>query len=79
MPDTIWSALRLTANTTWIKPKTAPAASAMTMPPIHESVMSAPQAPKNAPASIIPSSAMLITPLRSENRPPSAPNASGVA
>ena len=35
--------------------------------------------PKNAPVSIIPSSAMLTTPLRSEKRPPSAANVSGVA
>ncbi len=32
----------------------------------------------NAPASIIPSSAMLITPERSENSPPSAARISGV-
>ena len=41
--------------------------------------MSAPQAPKNAPISIMPSSAMLMTPERSENSPPSAPKMSGVA
>ena len=33
----------------------------------------------NAPASINPSSAILITPARSENMPPSAANISGVA
>src|SRR5829696_10168299 len=33
----------------------------------------------NAPASILPSSAILITPERSENRPPSAASTSGVA
>ena len=41
--------------------------------------MSAPHAPKNAPISIMPSSAMLMTPERSEKRPPSAPSVSGVA
>ena len=35
--------------------------------------------PKNAPISIIPSSAMFTTPLCSENIPPSAPKVSGVA
>ena len=59
--------------------KTAPATIAITIPSSHEPVMSAPQAPKNAPISIMPSSAMLMTPERSENRPPSAPNSSGVA
>ena len=49
------------------------------MPSSHEPVMSAPQAPKNAPISIMPSSAMLMTPERSEKRPPSAPSVSGVA
>ena len=33
----------------------------------------------NAPASMMPSSAMLMTPARSENRPPSAANTNGVA
>ena len=41
--------------------------------------MSAPQAPKNAPVSIMPSSPMLTTPARSEVTPPSAANVSGVA
>ena len=35
--------------------------------------------PKNAPVSIMPSSAMFTTPLRSEMMPPSAPKVSGVA
>ena len=58
---------------------TAPATIAITIPSTHESVLSAPRAPKNAPTSIMPSSAMLMTPARSEKRPPSAPNSSGVA
>ena len=39
----------------------------------------APQMPKNAPVSSIPSSATLITPLRSQKSPPIAANVSGVA
>ncbi len=35
--------------------------------------------PKKHPISIIPSSAMFTTPLRSEIMPPSAPKVSGVA
>jgi hypothetical protein len=35
--------------------------------------------PKNAPLSIIPSSPMFTTPLRSEKMPPMAAKASGVA
>ncbi len=45
---------------------------------IHEPVRSAPQAPKNAPINIIPSSPMLTTPLRSENMPPIAAKTSTV-
>ena len=50
----------------------------MKRPPIQLSVLSAPQAPKNAPMSIMPSSPMFTTPLRSENIPPSAAKRSGV-
>ena len=79
MPETIWSARKVTANSACNAPKIAPEATAITSPRNHEPVMSAPQAPKNAPISIMPSSAMLMTPERSENRPPSAPKISGVA
>ncbi len=48
-------------------------------PSSHEPVKSAPRMPKNAPISIMPSSPMLITPLRSQTIPPSAPKISGVA
>ena len=41
--------------------------------------MSAPRIPKKAPESIIPSSPMFTTPLRSEKMPPIAAKASGVA
>jgi hypothetical protein len=41
--------------------------------------MSAPQAAKNAPPSIMPSRPTLTTPERSDTTPPSAPKTSGVA
>ena len=41
-------------------------------PELHEPVASAPQKPKNAPISIIPSRPMFTTPLRSEKSPPIA-------
>ena len=49
------------------------------MPPSQLDVTSAPQAPKNAPISIIPSSPMFTTPERSDVTPPSAAKVSGVA
>ena len=79
VPETIWSARNVIANSACSAAKIAPEATAMTTPRNHEPVTSAPQAPKNAPISIMPSSAMLMTPERSENRPPSAPRVSGVA
>ena len=56
-----------------------PASMPITSPPTHEPVTSAPQAPKNAPISIMPSSPMLMTPQRSDTMPPSAAKISGVA
>ena len=44
-----------------------------------EPLQTAPQMPKKAPASIIPSSPMFTTPERSEKMPPIAANTSGVA
>ena len=79
MPETIWSARSVTANSACRPPVTAPAMIAITIPSTHESVLSAPSAPKNAPTSIMPSRPMLMTPARSEKRPPSAPKSSGVA
>ena len=49
------------------------------MPPSQLDVTSAPQAPKNAPVSIMPSRPMLTTPARSDVTPPSAAKMSGVA
>ena len=51
----------------------------MTTPPNQLDVTSAPQAPKNAPVSIMPSRPMFTTPERSEITPPSAAKVSGVA
>src|SRR5919108_406655 len=79
VPLTIWSARRWIEKTACTKASAAPAAMPMKRPPTHELVRSAPQAPKNAPISIIPSRPMFTTPLRSENMPPSAANVSGVA
>ena len=79
MPETIWSARSETANTAWMSASAPPAAIAISTPRNHELVRSAPSTPKNAPISSMPSSAMLITPLRSENRPPSEAKISGVA
>ncbi len=51
----------------------------MNRPMTHEPVSTAPHRPQNAPISIMPSRPMLMTPLRSENSPPSAAKSSGVA
>ena len=79
VPETIWSARSVTEKIACSRPITPPAASPMKMPPTQLEVMSAPQAPKNAPVSIIPSRPMLTTPARSDVTPPSAANVSGVA
>ncbi len=78
-PETIWSARSVTANTAWMSASSMPATMPMTRPSTHEPVTSAPQTPKKAPISIMPSRPMLMTPLRSEITPPSAANSSGVA
>src|SRR5438477_172229 len=58
----------------------APPATAAVTRPIHQwPNLSAPRAAKNAPESIIPSSPMFTTPLRSENMPPIAATGSGGA
>ena len=79
VPETIWSARRLTAKTACRRPMAPPAAMPMRIPPIQLEVTSAPQAPKKAPISIIPSRPMFTTPERSDVTPPSAANVSGVA
>ncbi len=79
VPETIWSARRWIAKTACTSASMAPKKAAPTSPSSHVPVLSAAQMPKNAPISIIPSSPMLTTPARSEIRPPSAPNVSGVA
>ncbi len=57
----------------------APETMPINSPTNHDPVTSAPQIPQKAPISIMPSRPMLMTPLRSENSPPSAANSSGVA
>ena len=79
MPPTTWSARRLIDSTACTNPIDAPEAMPMTAPSSHEPVRSAPKMPKKAPISIMPSSPMLITPLRSDSTPPRAAKVSGVA
>ena len=79
VPPTIWSLRNEIEKTACRRPVSPPAASAISTPSSHEPVTSDPQTAKNAPMSIIPSRPMLTTPERSENNPPSAANASGVA
>src|SRR4029078_10062136 len=54
-----------------------PASTPTSSPSHHESSLSAPMIPKNAPINIIPSRPMFTTPERSENMPPSEANANG--
>ena len=63
----------------WISAKRPPKTIAIRSPTTHEPLHAVAQMPKNAPASIIPSSPMLITPARSLKMPPIAAKASGVA
>src|SRR6266511_3866365 len=69
VPTTIWFARRWIEKKAWINARPPPAAIAITRPSSQLPVLSAPQIPKNAPDSIIPSSAMFTTPLRSRDRP----------
>ena len=80
VPPTIWSARRVMAEervqeTHERRPPRIP----MTSPSVQVPVTSEPQTAKNAPVSIMPSSPMLTTPERSENRPPREAKTSGVA
>ena len=79
MPPTIWSLRNEIEKIACSSPISPPAPSAIRMPSTHEPVTSDPQTAKKAPMSIIPSSPMFTTPERSENSPPRAANASGVA
>ena len=78
-PDTIWSARSVIAKHACTSASTPPDSIPITTPSTQEPVTSAPQTPQKAPISIMPSSPMLMTPLRSEKSPPSAANSSGVA
>ena len=79
MPLTIWSTRRLIEKKAWMAARAPPQAAAIRIASCQLPVTSAPQAPKKAPVSIIPSRPMLTTPDRSERMPPIAAKASGVA
>ncbi len=72
VPEMIWSTLNWIAQTAWIAASAMPAAAASARPTSHAAppaqpcAQIAPQIPKNAPVSSIPSSATLTTPLRSQ-------------
>ncbi len=78
-PVTTWSALSRMANTARMAPMTPPPATASRIPSHGLPVKCDPSTPQNAPASIMPSSPMLTTPDLSENAPPIAARAMGVA
>src|SRR5215203_5259822 len=65
--------------TAWRPAMAAPASTAETSPTHGLPAYHVTAAAVNAPASISPSSAMLMTPARSEKSPPSAASRSGVA
>jgi hypothetical protein len=79
VPPTIWSARRWMAKKAWTSASKPPASIPIRTPLTQEPDLSAPQIPQKAPISIIPSSPMFTTPLRSENIPPIAAKVSGVA
>ena len=79
VPLTIWSARRWIAQTACRNAIAPPAAIAIRIPLHQWPVLSAPQMPKKAPVSSMPSRPMLTTPDRSENMPPIEAKASGVA
>ncbi len=78
MPEMIWSTLKTIAQSAWIAASAIPARTAVASPttqaaePAQLCDQTAPQMPKNAPVSSIPSRATLTTPLRSQKRPPIA-------
>src|SRR5918996_4083538 len=78
-PLMIWSAWRWMEKKACMRARIPPAAMAPRIPSSHWPVSATTTIPKNAPASIIPSRPMLMTPERSEKIPPIAANASGVA
>ena len=79
VPVTIWSARSWMEKYAWTRASRPPDTMAISSPPNHDPVTSAPQIPKKAPISIMPSRPMFTTPLRSENMPPMAAKMSGVA
>src|SRR5450759_130773 len=79
VPDTTWSAFSVTEANACNAARPAPATTAAMTPSHVLPVASATAVPANAPVSIMPSSAMLTMPLRSQIVPPMAASASGVA
>ena len=79
VPEMTWLARRWIESTAWTRPRIPPAAMAPSSPISHEPLFWDTTTPQKQPISIIPSRPMLTTPERSEKRPPSAPNVSGVA
>ena len=75
-PTITWSTRYLIENTASIHANTTPVSIAI-MVPNQRFVSDAPTAPVNAPASNMPSIAILITPLRSHKMPARAPSVIG--
>ena len=79
VPPTIWSARRWIAKNAWTSANEPPATIAASRPSTHEFELVGAQDAEEGAVSIIPSRPMFTTPLRSENIPPIAAKASGVA
>jgi hypothetical protein len=79
VPITIWSARRWIEKNACTSASEPPAKTANRSPTTQLPLHTVAQMPKKAPASIIPSSPMLMTPARSLKMPPIAANVSGVA
>jgi hypothetical protein len=87
VPVMVWFALMFTAAKDSNREYRMPASPLTSMPSSKTSwgwrpvcwTRNTNRLPKNAPHSMMPSSAMLMTPLRSLNMPPSATSSSGMA
>ncbi len=78
-PTMIWLTTYLMENSTSNAPTSAPAMGAAIRPAYADDVIDATTAARNAPARSCPSIATLMMPERSQSRPDSAPNTSGIA
>ena len=79
VPATIWSARRVIAQNAKIAAPTPPVIMATSSPMNGLPENQVPATAAKAPMSMRPSRAMLVTPERSESRPPMAANTSGAA